>query len=98
MNFFKALLVSDINSDDLGNISSIVKNINTVISAGLGIITAGVVILAIAIAYKFFTAADENARKNAKQQLIYAIVGIIVLLALLILAPSVTSAIGDAFK
>ena len=80
-------------SIDTGNLSSIIDTINTVINVGLGIVTAGVVILAIFIAFKFFTADDDSKRKNAKAQLIYAIIGIVVLIALMALAPVITSAI-----
>ena len=76
-------------SDKLSNLNNIIKNVNTIISAALGILTAGVVILAIFIAYKFFTADDDGTRKNAKAQLIYAIIGVVVLLALLIFVPTV---------
>ena len=80
----------------LSDLSNIISTINTVISAAIGIVTAGVVILAIFIAYKFFTAEDDGKRKNAKSQLIYAIIGIVVLLALMIVAPTITTAIGNA--
>ena len=79
-----------------GDLSSVITTINGIVSVALGILTAGVVILAIFIAYKFFTAADDGARKNAKAQLIYAIIGIIVLIALMILAPNVTTWVQDA--
>lgn len=79
-------------------LSSVIKTINGIVSVGLGIITAGVVILAVFIAFKFFTAADEGARKNAKAQLIYAVIGVIVLVALTILAPQITGWIGGALK
>lgn len=81
------------NSMDTSTLSSIIGVINNVISVGLGIITAAVVILAIFIAFKFFTADDDTKRKNAKAQLIYAIIGVIVLIALMILAPTITGAI-----
>ncbi|MBQ7973695.1 MAG: hypothetical protein IJ295_01925, partial [Clostridia bacterium] len=61
----------------------------------LGLLPAGVVILAIFIAFKFFTADDDSKRKNAKNQLIYCIIGIVVLVALLILAPIVIDLIKD---
>ena len=78
------------------NLSSIIEQINSVVSVALGLVTTGVIILAIFIAYKFFTAEDEGKRKNAKQQLIYAIIGVVVLLALLALAPNITKGIADA--
>ena len=64
------------------DLESIINTINGVVSGALGILTAGVVILAIFIAFKFFTADDDTKRKNAKSQLIYCIIGIIVLIAL----------------
>ncbi len=78
------------------NLDNIIDKINGVISAGLGILTAGTVILAIFIAFKFFTADDDTKRKNAKSQLIYCIIGVIVLIALLILAPQVTTLIEQS--
>ncbi len=85
-----------LSSTGVGNLSDIISNINKVISTGIGIITTGVIILAIFIAFKFFTADDDTKRKNAKSQLIYCIICIVILLALLILAPTVTTAIKDA--
>lgn len=87
---------------DLGakteDLKAIVNTIQTVVSAALGIITAGVIILSIFIAYKFFTAETEDKRKNAKAQLIYAIIGVVVLLALMALAPALTKAIGNSLN
>lgn len=88
----KALNTGVSNSD----LESIISTVNGVVSAAIGILTAGVVILAIFIAFKFFTADEESKRKNAKAQLIYCIIGIIVLLALLILAPNVIDMIKKA--
>ena len=79
-------------------LSSIIKTVNGVISTALGLVTTGVVILAIFIAFKFFTADDDTKRKNAKSQLIYAVIGIIVLIALMIFAPTITNAISGALK
>lgn len=79
-------------------LSSIIKTVNGVISTALGLVTTGVVILAIFIAFKFFTADDDTKRKNAKSQLIYAVIGIIVLIALMIFAPTITTAISGALK
>lgn len=90
----KALNTGVSNSD----LESIISTVNGVVSAALGILTAGVVILAIFIAFKFFTADDDTKRKNAKSQLIYCIIGIIVLLALLILAPNVIDMIKKALE
>ena len=80
-------------ADDTSALTSVIKVVNNVISAALGILTAGVIILAIVIAYKFFTADDDSKRKNAKAQLIYAIIGIVVLIALMIFAPQITNAV-----
>lgn len=89
----KALNNTGVSNSDL---ESIISTVNGVVSAALGILTAGVVILAIFIAFKFFTADDDTKRKNAKSQLIYCIIGVIVLLALLILAPNVIDMIKKA--
>ncbi len=101
MNFLNKLspmAVNEMQSNDnaLNNLNNIIKNVKTIVSSALGILTAGVVILAIFIAYKFFTADDDTKRKNAKNQLIYAIIGIVVLIALMIFAPMVVDAVKDA--
>ena len=96
MNFFKYLLPAAVGDPDTSNLDAVISNINTIITAALGILTAGVVILAIFIAYKFFTADDDTKRKNAKSQLIYAIIGIVVLIALMIFAPMVVNAVSGA--
>ncbi len=96
MNFFKYLLPAAVGDPDTSNLDAVISNIKTIVSAALGILTAGVVILAIFIAYKFFTADDDTKRKNAKNQLIYAIIGIVVLIALMIFAPMVVDAVKDA--
>ena len=83
-------------SADTTSLTSIVNTITAVISSAVGIVTAGVVILAIFIAFKFFTAEDDGKRKNAKAQLIYAIIGIVVLVALLIFVPTITDVIEGA--
>lgn len=98
MSKFLKVLGGDGTTVDTANISNIIKNVNSVVSAAIGILLAGVVILAIFIAFKFFTADEESKRKNAKAQLIYCIIGIIVLLALLILAPNVITMIEDTLK
>lgn len=71
------------------NLEGVINTINGVVSAALGLLTAGVVVLAIFIAFKFFTADDDSKRKNAKNQLIYCIIGVVVLIALMIIAPIV---------
>lgn len=101
MNFFNKLVTAantnqSLGSIDTGNVSSIVATINSVISIVLGLLLTGVVILTIMIAYKFFTASTEDKRKNAKAQLIYAIIGIIALVALLIFAPVVVNLVQDS--
>ena len=96
--FLKVLEDKTSSGISTSNIDTIIKNVNTVVSSAVGILLAGVVILAIFIAFKFFTADEESKRKNAKAQLIYCIIGIIVLLALLILAPNVITMIEDTLK
>ena len=92
----KNLLPMAASSVTTTTLSSIISTVNSVISVALGLVTTGVVILAIFIAFKFFTADDDTKRKNAKSQLIYAVIGIIVLIALMIFAPTVTNAISGA--
>lgn len=92
MNFLANLLAT-MKTNDL---KTIIDNVNTAITVVFGLLTAGIVILAIMLAIKFFTAETEDKRKNAKQQLIYAIIGVIVLVALLALAPVITGLIEEA--
>lgn len=87
-NTLKALTDGNISADltQLTNIVGIIKNVATTI---FGLLTVAAIFLAIFLAYKFFTAEDDGKRKNAKQQLIYAIIGVIVLIVLTILAPTI---------
>jgi Na+/proline symporter len=66
-------------------LNDVMTQVNTVVNAiimGLGGI---VVLFAIYLAYKFMTADDDGKRKNAKAQMIYAIVGIFAVIVILIL-------------
>ena len=94
----KNLLPMAATSVTSSTLSSIISTINGVISVALGLVTTGIVILAIFIAFKFFTADDDTKRKNAKSQLIYAVIGIIVLIALMIFAPTVTDVITKSLN
>ena len=98
MNFFKSLMVDGTNLAEGGTqaLDDAIATVQGVISAALGILTVGVIVIAVFIAYKFFTADTDDKRKNAKAQLIYAIIGVVVLLALLIFAPQLTTLIGTA--
>lgn len=78
-----------------GNLSTVIASVKTVVTMVLGLAALGVTILALVIAYKFFTASDDAKRKNAKSQLIYAIVGVIVLVVLIALVPTITSLITE---
>ncbi len=95
MNFFNSLM-SKPNGVTSSNLQTVIDTVNNVISTVLGLLTAGVVILAIFIAYKFFTADSEDKRKNAKAQLIYAIIGAVVLIALLVFTPTVIGMVKNA--
>ena len=100
MNFLKRLTKQaelDRLTDTRGG-ENIISSVNAVVSAFLGLLTAGVTILAIFIAYKFFTADDDTKRKNAKNQLIYAIIGIVALVALLVLTPNVVTWIKNSVQ
>ena len=108
MNFILNLLAGD-TSQVGSNISSgmsaansamsnLASTINTVAMTIFGIITIGLVGVAIFLAFKMFTASDDQKRKNAKGQMIYAIIGIVVLLVMLILTPVISNAIQSALK
>ena len=84
--------------DNNANLTNMIGLIKNVISVALGVITAVIIGFAIYLAIKFFTAEDDGKRKNAKQQLIYAIIGIVVMIALMLIAPQITNAIQDAVK
>ena len=101
MNFIKNLLAGSIvNSSDINAASSAMKGlastINGVAMTIFGLLTIGLVGVAIFLAFKMFTASDEQKRKNAKGQMIYAIIGVVILLVMLILTPVISNAIQNA--
>ena len=67
--------------------------INGIANTVLGILGLGVLAVAIYIGFKFFTAEDEDKRKNAKGQMIYAIIGVVVIIAILVLWNTVVQTI-----
>jgi multisubunit Na+/H+ antiporter MnhB subunit len=69
------MLLSSMTGSILTEIVNTVKLITTIV---LALCAGGVTVYAIWIGYKFATAKDESARTNAKGQLIYAIVGLLV--------------------
>ena len=85
-------------SADLTQLENIVKIIKNVATTIFGLLTVAAIFLAIFLAYKFFTAEDDGKRKNAKAQLIYAIIGVVVLIALTILAPTMVGFAEAALK
>jgi uncharacterized membrane protein YidH (DUF202 family) len=66
------------------NIENIINQVKGVANIVLGIISVGVVFLAIFVGYRFMTADSDDKRKEAKAQLIYAIIGVIVAVGLVI--------------
>lgn len=86
MNLYNQLMAS-ISTISTGNLNTIISGVKNVMYALFGLLTVGAVVLAIIIVYRFFTASDEGKRKNAKAQLIYAIIGIVVLVVMLIFVP-----------
>lgn len=89
---------SGISSAETSDLTLILNRISDVVGVALGVVAIGVVVLAVFIAYKFFTAETEDKRKNAKAQLIYAIIGIVVLLALIALKQPLVDALKNATK
>ncbi len=85
--------MSDISTANFDKIMSTIKTIATSI---FGLLAIAAVALAIFLAYKFFTASDETKRKNAKAQLIYAIIGVIVLVLMLAFITPLTDLITKA--
>ena len=90
--------VTSITTSDTAGLKTMIENVKSVVSVALGIITLVIIGFAIYLAIKFFTAEDDGKRKNAKQQLVYAIIGIVIMIALMILAPQITNAITAAVK
>ncbi len=88
--------MADLGTISTGNLTKIVNAIQSVMTALFGLLTVAAVVLAIVIAYRFFTASDEGKRKNAKAQLIYAIIGIVVLVVLLIFAPQLVTLVTNS--
>lgn len=99
MNFIRNLLTSGVSIDYTNasdGIETLAEQINGIATTIFGLLTLGMVGVAIFLAFKMFTAADETKRKNAKGQLIYAIIGVVVLLVMLIMVPIISGAIGSA--
>jgi multisubunit Na+/H+ antiporter MnhB subunit len=69
-------------------ITQIINQVKLVANVVLGIVSVGVVFLAIFVGYRFMTADSDDKRKEAKAQLIYAIIGVIVAVALVIVMNS----------
>jgi heme/copper-type cytochrome/quinol oxidase subunit 2 len=79
---------------DTKNIASFTDAKDTIVSianAILGAVGVGVAFLAVYLAFKFFTASDEQKRKDAKGQMIYAIIGVIAIVVIIVLWNSVLS-------
>ena len=104
MNFIKNLLAGNdiINSGDMSAATTAMEGlgdtINAVAMTIFGLLTIGLVGVAIFLAFKMFTASDDTKRKNAKGQMIYAIIGVVVLLVMLILTPVISDAIENALR
>ena len=62
-NFIRQLLGTPIKSEGL---VTALKPINAIANSILGILGLGILAVAIYIGFKFFTAEDEDKRKNAK--------------------------------
>ena len=61
---------------------AVVRLITTIV---LSLVGLGVLLVAVWIAFKFVTAVDEQKRKDAKGQMIYAIIGLLVVVVLLVI-------------
>jgi uncharacterized membrane-anchored protein len=83
MNTFLYGLLKDAQAK--ASLTSAMGTVNTVLNTVIGALGGVVVLFAIYLAYKFITADTEDKRKNAKAQMIYAIIGVIVIFAVLIL-------------
>jgi ABC-type antimicrobial peptide transport system permease subunit len=78
------------------DITTAIANIKTVANTVLGILGVAVTFLAVYLAFKFFTADSDEKRKDAKGQLIYAIIGMIVIIAIIVLWNTVFSSLLSA--
>jgi heme O synthase-like polyprenyltransferase len=95
----KDLLLGGIGTTSVaGTLGDMSKLVNTAINAVIGVCGGVMVLLAIYLAYKFMTADDEGKRKNAKGQLIYAIIGILVVVVILVLWNTVVKGYLDSSK
>lgn len=79
--------IDDIANSALSMINSILSIITEVVWVGLGFLAAY-------LAWKFISADDDSKRKSAKTQLIYAVIGILGVLVIQALIPSLISAIS----
>ena len=66
-------------------INQMVGIINGIAIAVLSLITVGVVGLAIYIGFKMATASDDSKRKDAKRQLIFAVLGVVAIVVVIVL-------------
>jgi uncharacterized membrane-anchored protein len=84
MSFFKGVLTPAAGANNVTDVSGAFGFINTIVNAIIGILGGGMILLAIYLAYKFMTADDETKRKNAKGQMIYAIMGIVIVVVIMV--------------
>jgi heme/copper-type cytochrome/quinol oxidase subunit 2 len=70
---------------DMTNVTSAFTQIKSIMNSVLGILGFAIVGLAIFLAFKFFTASDEQKRKDAKGQMIYAIIGVVAIIIIVVL-------------
>jgi uncharacterized membrane-anchored protein len=81
MGFMNGLL----DPTDLGDINKAATMVKGIINIVIGMLGGVMIFLAIYLAYKFMTADDEGKRKNAKGQMIYAIIGVVAIVVILVM-------------
>lgn len=72
--FYNLLLADDAGAKVT---TRLINPITTIANIGLALITLGIVVLAIYLAFRFAKAEEDTKRKNAKWQLIYTIIGFV---------------------
>ena len=87
LNFIYGLLATP----NTASLTKMNNDINGIANAVLGVLGLGILAIAIYVGFKFFTAEDEDKRKNAKGQMIFAIIGVVVIIAILVLWNTVVS-------
>lgn len=80
------------------SVNMVLLLVSEIVNLVFSLITVGAMVLAVYVAWKLMSAADENKRKQAKAQMIWTIVAIFAVIVLNVLITEVMAMIGDKVK